>query len=179
MRNKLNKLTVKKLIEQLNQIDKKQFNPIYHITKRRLIRTIEINKNEKHKTKQLNKSRLISNYKVFGIKIKRELLLSLIEQRLNARFDQGMINEVETLIHKGIHLDRLKYFGLEYKIVGEYLFNQIDFDTMKLKLKFAINKFSKRQMTFFRRMEKRGVAIHWIEKKEYKNIDKFIKKYSL
>ena len=89
------------------------------------------------------------------------------------------VEEVEKLIYHGMSLERLKYFGLEYKIVGEYLFNQIDFDDMKLKLKFAINRFSKRQMTFFRRMEKRGINIEWIDKKEYQNINQFIKKYSL
>jgi len=90
-----------------------------------------------------------------------------------------MIEEVETLIKNGINLQRLKYFGLEYKIVGEYLFNKTDFDDMKLKLKFAINRFSKRQMTFFRRMEKRGIIINWIEGKDFKDINLFIEKYSL
>ena len=179
LRNMLGKLTKKELIEQLKKIDNSKFNPKFHTTNRRIIRTIEINKNKKNRKKILNKNFHIPHYQVFGLKIKRECLLSLIDDRLNIRFNDGMIEEVEKLIYHGMSLERLKYFGLEYKIVGEYLFNQIDFDDMKLKLKFAINRFSKRQMTFFRRMEKRGINIEWIDKKEYQNIDQFIKKYSL
>ena len=97
--------------------------------------------------------------------------------RLDDRFNNGMIEEVESLIENGLGFDRLKYFGLEYKIIGEYLFNVIDIDEMKLKLKFAINKFSKRQMTFFRRMEKRGIKINWIDKQKIQNIDLILKQY--
>jgi len=179
LRNQLSKLTQEQLIEQLNQIDTTQFNPTYHTTKRRLIRSIEILKNKNTDIKQLDDTKLISTPKVFGLKINRETLLSLIEQRLENRFNEGMIEEVETLIKNVINLQRLKYFGLEYKIVGEYLFNKTDFDDMKLKLKFAINRFSKRQMTFFRRMEKRGIIINWIEGKDFKDINLFIEKYSL
>jgi len=179
LRKTLSKLTKEELIEQLKKIDSSKFNPKFHTTNRRIIRTIEINKNKNKNNKILNKNFHIPHYQVFGLKMKRECLLSLIDDRLDVRFNNGMIEEVEKLIYHGMSLERLKYFGLEYKIVGEYLFNQIDFDDMKLKLKFAINRFSKRQMTFFRRMEKRGINIQWIDKKEYQNINQFIKKYLL
>ena len=167
------------MIEQLKKIDNSKFKPEFHTTVRRIIRTIEIIKNIKKKGEKLDKIVSIPNYKVFGLKIQRECLLSKIESRLNSRFNAGMIEEVEKLVKQGMTLNRLKYFGLEYKIVGEYLFNQIDFHDMKLKLKFAINRFSKRQMTFFRRMEKRGINIEWIDINDYQNINQFINKYSL
>jgi tRNA dimethylallyltransferase len=165
------------LIIELKKINQTAYNPDFHLTKRRLIRTIEILKNKSSNSNHFNNLRTVSDYIVFGLKIKRENLLDLIDKRLENRFNDGMIEEVESLINNGISLERLKYFGLEYKIIGEFLFNQINCDEMKLKLKYAINKFSKRQMTFFRRMEKRGIVINWINKNEYENIDLLIKKY--
>ena len=164
------------LIIELKKINQTVYDPDFHLTKRRLIRTIEILKNKSSNNK-VNSLRTVSDYIVFGLKIERENLLDLIEKRLENRFNDGMIEEVENLINSGISFERLKYFGLEYKIIGEYLFNKINCDEMKLKLKYAINKFSKRQMTFFRRMEKRGIAINWINKDEYENIDLLVKKY--
>ena len=91
-----------------------------------------------------------------------------------------MIDEVQNLINNGFTLERLKYFGLEYKFIGEYLFNEISYNAMQEKLNFAINRFSKRQMTFFRRMEKRGINIKWIQgdnlREVYKHVDNYIKK---
>ena len=75
--------------------------------------------------------------------------------------NNGMIDEVKKLVDQGLSLNRLKYFGLEYKFIGEYIFNNISYDEMFQKLNVAINRFSKRQMTFFRRMEKRGIYIKW------------------
>ena len=165
------------LVEELKKINLKMYDPHFHTTNRRIIRTIEILTNPIKNNKIDNDSNSISNYLVFGIKQDRENLLQSIEKRLEERFNNGMIEEVEKLIECGIGFERLKYFGLEYKIIGEYLFNKTAIDEMKLKLKFAINKFSKRQMTFFRRMEKRGIEINWINKQEINNIDSLIKKY--
>ena len=165
------------LIEELKKINFKMYDSDFHTTNRRIIRTIEILKNPIKNDKKDKELNSISNYLVFGIKQDRKNLLESIEKRLEERFNNGMIEEVEELIKNGIGLERLKYFGLEYKMIGEYLFNNTPLDEMKLKLKFAINKFSKRQMTFFRRMEKRGIEINWINKEEIKNIDSLIKKH--
>ena len=82
-----------------------------------------------------------------------------------------MIKEVESLVSRRIlNLDRLEYFGLEYKYIGRYLKNEILYDEMFKKLNTAIHKFAKKQMTFFRRMEKRGININWIEDCDLKNI---------
>tara|TARA_B100001094_G_scaffold259488_1_gene259655 strand:+ start:4346 stop:5257 length:912 start_codon:yes stop_codon:yes gene_type:complete len=171
------KMSINELIEELKKINSKIFEPNFHTTPRRIIRTIEILKNSKNNNKKIYKSVPLSDYIVFGIKRDRENLLKSIEHRLEDRFNSGMIEEVEGLINHGLDFERLKYFGLEYKIIGEYLFDQISIDEMKLKLKFAINKFSKRQMTFFRRMEKRGIEINWISKNEVQNIDSLIEQY--
>jgi len=171
------KMSINELIEELKKINSKIFEPNFHTTPRRIIRTIEILKNSKNNNKKIHKTVPLSDYIVFGIKRDRENLLKSIEHRLEDRFNSGMIEEVEGLIDHGLDFERLKYFGLEYKIIGEYLFDQISIDEMKLKLKFAINKFSKRQMTFFRRMEKRGIEINWITKQEVQNIDSLIEQY--
>ena len=171
------KMSINELIEELKKINSKIFEPNFHTTPRRIIRTIEILKNSKNNNKKIHKTVPLSDYIVFGIKRDRENLLKSIEHRLEDRFNSGMIEEVEALIDNGLDFERLKYFGLEYKIIGEYLFDQISIDEMKLKLKFAINKFSKRQMTFFRRMEKRGIEINWITKQEVQNIDSLIEQY--
>ena len=150
------------------------YDPSYHITKRRIIRTIEIfnKKNIKSNEKKFNQ---INNYKVIGIKTDRESLLQRIRFRLEERLENGMIKEVEKLIEKGISLNRLKYFGLEYKFLGEYLFKNISYEEMFNKLNVSINRFSKKQMTFFRRMEKRGIEIKWIYSNEIDIAKKYIK----
>ena len=100
-----------------------------------------------------------------------------IKERLDLRLQSGMIDEVRSLINNGIDLDRLKYFGLEYKFIGQYLYNEIKYEDMITKLNYAINRFSKRQMTFFRRMEKRGLKICWLSKNDFKFLDKSIEEY--
>ena len=178
LRNQLENKTLSELIEEIkiNHISSYDIN--FHVTKRRIIRTIEIvlydNKNidnKKNSTAQINSL-------VLGIKLERDIVLKNIKRRLETRLNEGMIDEVKKLIDKGLTLERLKYFGLEYKFIGEYLFNQISYNSMKEKLNFAINRFAKRQMTFFRRMEKRGVNINWIDSddssKIYNQINQFI-----
>ena len=88
--------------------------------------------------------------------------------RLNERLQEGMIEEVESLVISGIDYDRLNYFGLEYKFIGKYLSKEIKYNNMVEMLNNAINKFAKRQMTFLRRMEKRGIKIHWINPNDLK-----------
>ena len=117
-----------------------------------------------------------TNTFIIGIQIERENILKLIEARLLQRLQGGMIQEVEGLLKQGLHKDRLHYFGLEYRYIGQYLFDKIDYDTMFYKINININKFAKRQMTFFRRMEKRGLKINW-SKKNNPNLDKLINNF--
>jgi tRNA dimethylallyltransferase len=173
LRLRLQNESLNSLQNKLKKIDSSIYDTKYHITKRRIIRSIEVLNQNKMKN-DINLYSPINNYCVLGIKTDRDMLLKRIKKRLNERLENGMIDEVEQLIKKGITLDRLKYFGLEYKFLGEYLFNNISFEDMVCKLNVAINRFSKRQMTFFRRMEKRGIKIKWINNDDLSKAKRYI-----
>ena len=100
---------------------------------------------------------------IIGIDIDRELRREKITRRLKARLDEGMIDEVRALLDEGIPADNLIYYGLEYKFVTEYLLGRLTYDEMFQRLEIAIHQFAKRQMTWFRGMERRGFTIHWID----------------
>jgi len=175
LREDLDKKTIDQLIREIKLINKKSYDKNFHTTKRRLIRTIEILKGKGLNANNRNNPQVIKDYIVLGVKIDREELLIKIKKRLNERFDDGMIAEVESLLADGLSKERLKYFGLEYKIIGEYLSNKIEFNLMRDKLNYAINRFAKRQMTFFRRMEKRGIKINWINPDNLNEKEKLLK----
>jgi tRNA dimethylallyltransferase len=100
---------------------------------------------------------------VTGIRFDRETRRKMITNRLNERMSNGMIEEVEMLINKGVPVETLIYYGLEYKFITLYLTGKISFDEMFGKLEIAIHQFAKRQMTWFRGMERRGIKIHWLD----------------
>lgn len=99
---------------------------------------------------------------VIGVEIDRERRRARITERLHARLKAGMVNEVQTLLDSGVKPEALIYYGLEYKWLTLYLTGVVDYATMVLKLEMAIHQFAKRQMTWFRGMEKRGFTIRWI-----------------
>jgi tRNA dimethylallyltransferase len=100
---------------------------------------------------------------IIGVDIDRELRRQKISRRLKARMDEGMVDEVKALLDSGIPADDLIYYGLEYKFVTEYLIGQTTYEEMFARLEIAIHQFAKRQMTWFRGMERRGFHIHWID----------------
>ena len=100
---------------------------------------------------------------IIGIDIDRELRREKITRRLKARLDQGMVEEVKALLDEGIPAEDLIYYGLEYKFLTEYLTGQLTYDEMFTRLEIAIHQFAKRQMTWFRGMERRGFKINWID----------------
>jgi tRNA dimethylallyltransferase len=100
---------------------------------------------------------------IIGIDIDRELRREKITRRLKARLEEGMVDEVKALLAEGIPADDLIYYGLEYKFVTEYLVGQTSYDEMFTRLEIAIHQFAKRQMTWFRGMERRGFDINWID----------------
>ena len=100
---------------------------------------------------------------IIGVDIDRELRREKITRRLKARLEEGMIDEVQALLNEGIAAEDLIYYGLEYKFVTEYLTGQTTYDEMFQRLEIAIHQFAKRQMTWFRGMERRGFHIHWID----------------
>ena len=85
-----------------------------------------------------------------------------------------MVEEVKKLLQKGLSEDKLNFFGLEYKFVGQFILGKISYNDMFQKLNSAIHNFAKRQMTWFRKMEREGVEINWFSPHEYENIKKFI-----
>tara|TARA_B100001996_G_scaffold268368_1_gene209764 strand:- start:326 stop:1234 length:909 start_codon:yes stop_codon:yes gene_type:complete len=175
LREMLNEKSLEDLSKYLKAISIDQYDEKYHITKRRIIRTIEIIKSKKtsHYSQAIN----IKNPLIIGIDFERGQLLNNIKKRLEERLEAGMIEEVQALINNGMELDRLKYFGLEYKFIGQYLFNEVSYQDMLEKLNYAINRFSKRQMTFFRRMERRGLSITWIPGNDLDLINKNLQQY--
>ena len=100
---------------------------------------------------------------IIGIDIDRELRREKISRRLKTRLDEGMVDEVRHLLDEGIAPEDLIYYGLEYKFLTEYVTGQITYDEMFSRLEIAIHQFAKRQMTWFRGMERRGFTIHWID----------------
>jgi len=141
--------------------------------RKRIIRAIEI---AMQPPGNIPSSVGIKNYIVFGIQYPRGTVRERISERLTYRLENGLIEEVEHLVQQGMTFDRLDYFGLEYRFIAKYLKDEMTYSGMVGKLTTAINQFSKRQMTFFRRMERRGVKIHWIPEGNYQQVMKLILK---
>ncbi|MDE5807749.1 MAG: tRNA (adenosine(37)-N6)-dimethylallyltransferase MiaA, partial [Muribaculaceae bacterium] len=102
------------------------------------------------------------NSLVVGLDIPREERRRSISLRLKTRLDNGMLQEVKNLLERGIHPEDLIYYGLEYKYLTLHLIGELSFEDMFQQLEIAIHQFAKRQMTWFRGMEKRGIKIHWL-----------------
>jgi tRNA dimethylallyltransferase len=128
----------------------------------RAIRAIEI---EEYNLHTPTENRVIPSIDslVIGVDIDREKRRRKITSRLKARLENGMIEEVKALLDEGIPAEDLIYYGLEYKFVTEYLIGKTTYDEMFSRLEIAIHQFAKRQMTWFRGMERRGFTIHWID----------------
>lgn len=117
------------------------------------------------------------NSLIIGINIDRESRRRKITDRLKKRLEEGMTEEVDSLLKKGLSPDDLIYYGLEYKFVTLYLTGELTFDEMFDKLNTAIHRFAKRQMTWFRGMERKGFDIHWIDafEPDEKKVEKVLK----
>lgn len=131
-------------------------------TKKRLIRALEIARYEHQFGVQKQERVLPYEPIVIGVDVTRETRRSRIEQRLQVRLQQGMTHEVEKLLAQGVSAEQLIYYGLEYKYITLYVTGQISEQQMVDDLYIAICQFAKRQMTWFRGMERRGICIHWI-----------------
>ena len=161
LRNKLLEKSEEELTDILSSL-KSLHNTTDTINKERLIRAIEIEYFLKENpNKKLNFPDF--NSYVFGINYEREKVVQRITFRLKERLQTGMIEEVKSLLDEGVPTNRLKSYGLEYKFITQYLLNEISYNEMFTLLDIAIHQFSKRQMTWFRRMEKTGIKINWID----------------
>ena len=154
-----------KNIDELKKIllsMKKVHNTTDFESKKRIIMAIEI---EKYYIDNPNKRINFPEIKpiIIGLKFDRQSQRRRITERLKQRLENGMLQEVENLIDSGISSETLIYYGLEYKFITNYLIGNIDYDEMFSGLNIAIHQFAKRQMTWFRRMEKKGMKIHWFD----------------
>ncbi|NPD84431.1 tRNA (adenosine(37)-N6)-dimethylallyltransferase MiaA [Lentimicrobium sp. L6] len=127
----------------------------------RLLRAIEI-QTYYDENPDLDTSFPEINTIILGLDFDRRVVRSRITDRLEERLKGGMIDEVEDLLAQGVSAEKLKFYGLEYRFVTQYLSDEISYDEMSRRLNTAIHQFAKRQMTWFRRMEKQGFEIHWL-----------------
>ena len=166
LRDSLEGKSLAELTQMLTELKAKTGSNMHNSTDvdscQRAIRAIEIETyNIEHPTPRRELPPVDSI--IIGIDIDRELRREKITRRLKTRLEEGMVDEVKTLLDEGIPAEDLIYYGLEYKFVTEYLTGQITYDEMFTRLEIAIHQFAKRQMTWFRGMERRGFKIHWID----------------
>ena len=162
LRDELVLLSDNELQQKLLQLKPDQHNRTDLEQRERLIRAIEIAVGEQAVTKELPPLPQMSP-RIFGIKWRREVLRQRIAVRLLQRFEAGMIEEVQQLHDSGVAWEKLEFYGLEYRLIAQYLQEKLNRNDMGQKLRSAIGQFAKRQETFFRRMEKRGVEICWLD----------------
>ncbi|HNV95554.1 MAG TPA: tRNA (adenosine(37)-N6)-dimethylallyltransferase MiaA [Bacteroidales bacterium] len=163
LREELEKYSLEELTQRLSQY-KRMHNKTDVDTKKRAVRAIEIEEYYRKHPIFKSQNKEIKSL-TFGIEIDRDLRREKISKRLKDRIDQGMIDEVKQLLNQGIASDDLIYYGLEYKYVTEYILGKYSFDEFFKRLETAIHQFAKRQMTYFRGMERRGVKINWLSAK--------------
>jgi tRNA dimethylallyltransferase len=159
--------------EELENIFQKKYTQVNQntdiSTRKRLIRAIEIGKWKLESVdlkKEVFNLFLNRNEIVFGIDIAVEIRRERITKRLHNRLENGLIEEVKSLLESGISAEKLIFYGLEYKFITEYLVGVLSYDEMTKRLEIAIHQFAKRQMTFFRSMERKGLKINWLDGKQ-------------
>ena len=169
--DQLNSLSDEELKKILLKVKPKLHNVTDLKDKERIIRAIIIEravKSDKHSRSKINSLTL-------GTDLSRELIKKKITERLEHRLNSGMIAEVKNLLESGLSQKKLDYLGLEYRYISRYVVGEINYNDMFQKLNSAIYNFAKRQMTWFRKMEREGVEIFWFNPFEVDSILSFIK----
>ena len=166
LRDRLSDKTLEELTVILTELKKRNGSNMHNTTDvdtaKRAIRAIEIETfNGEHPMASADVPKI--DTLVIGVDIDREERRSKISKRLRDRLDNGMVDEIRGLLDGGIPADDLIYYGLEYKYVTEYAIGRLTYEEMFEKLEIAIHQFAKRQMTWFRGMERRGTTIHWVD----------------
>ena len=154
-----------KSLEELTRIlegYKKLHNSTDVDTAKRAIRAIEIEEYYKQQPLEYREFPSLKSL-IIGVDIDRELRREKITRRLKQRLDEGMVDEVRGLLAEGISAENLIYYGLEYKFLTQYAIGELTYEEMFHQLETAIHQFAKRQMTWFRGMERRGFVIHWLD----------------
>lgn len=160
LRAELGKLPTGELVARYESL-RTPHNTTDYDTRQRLIRALEIAiYEESHPVSRTSFQPRKTKY--IGISVSREVRNARIDARLEARLKEGMVDEVRGLLEKGIPPENLIYYGLEYKYLTLYLTGALGYDEMVEKLRIAIHQFAKRQMTWFRGMQRRGIEIEWV-----------------
>jgi tRNA dimethylallyltransferase len=162
------------LVERLLRLNPASHNTTDLCDRKRLIRAIEIQEFTKAWHGSSDGAVPVIVPLVVGVYWDRSILRQRITHRLEERLKSGMIEEVKNLHASGIQWEKLDFFGLEYRYVGLYLRGVLSYKDMFRTLNTRIHQFAKRQETWFRRMEKRGIEIHWINGNDYDSLKKII-----
>lgn len=162
LRKELELLADEELRQRLQQLKPQQHNRTDLEDRQRLIRALEIAVGEQVAVGNLPPLPEIQPL-VFGLRWPREILRQRIAVRLQQRFDEGMLEEVQQLHDSGVSWEKLEFYGLEYRLIAQYLQGKLNRNDMLQKLRSAIGQFAKRQETFFRRMERNGIDIFWLD----------------
>jgi tRNA dimethylallyltransferase len=161
LRKELESRSQEELVDMLES-----YGPLHNITdtdnRKRLVRAIEIAIFQTAQARDPGEERKLFPL-VLGIRFDRDSRRARITERLRKRLKEGMVDEVEGLLSAGVSAQKLDYYGLEYRYVGKYLLKELSYEDMFERLNTAIHQFAKRQMTYFRGMERRGIHIHWLE----------------
>ena len=168
LRNSLEKESLERLKQILRQLKERRGAKLHNNTdvdtKKRAIRAIEIEKfAAEHELNVKENLTLPQKVCYMGIEVDREERNRRIDERLHRRLDEGMVEEVKALMDSGLSAEDLIYYGLEYKFITLYLIGKMGYGEMVEKLAIAIHQFAKRQMTWFRGMERKGIEIEWIK----------------
>jgi len=166
LRDELEGRSLEELTHMLQELKARSGTVMHNTTDvdsaQRAIRAIEIETYQLEHPAPLRELPAIDSL-IIGVDIDRERRREKITRRLKSRLEEGMVDEVRLLLARGIRAEDLIYYGLEYKYVTEYVVGRLSYDEMFRQLEIAIHQFAKRQMTWFRGMERRGFKIHWID----------------
>lgn len=176
LRDDLQKKSLPELGKELFSLKTKLHNKTDIEDKDRLIRAIEIERARLRQSAEIIE-RPIINAAVFGVRWERSVLRQRITERLKQRLDEGLIDEVKELQISGLSWERLNSFGLEYRYVSRYLQGELSYAEMFDKLNTRIHQYAKRQETWFRRMERKGIAINWINGDDYNLLKESVIRY--
>lgn len=166
LRDSLSGKTLDELTEILTRLKQQTGSNMHNTTDvdscQRAIRAIEI---ETYNLEHPTENRVVPaiDSVIVGVSIDRDARRAKITDRLKKRLDNGMVEEIRGILNKGVKPEDLIYYGLEYKYVTEYVIGRLSYEEMFRQLEIAIHQFAKRQMTWFRGMERRGATIHWID----------------
>ena len=166
LRQQLEGKTLDELTDMLRGLKRQSGSAMHNTTDvdscQRAVRAIEIETYNLEHATELRQMPAIDTT-IIGVSVDRDVRRRKITDRLDRRLREGMVDEIRGLLDRGINPDELTYYGLEYKYVTEYVTGRLGYGEMRRQLEIAIHQFAKRQMTWFRGMERRGLTIHWVD----------------